>query len=182
MEKFSNVRRFPRLAPEDGIADLTARVIRQIYQHRQSRVELGRDLIQLKAKLKARKGHGSWGTYFTEKFGPLHLSLRCAQNYMNAARKEDSKNENLSFSRPGGGSHAESIRDAQKRAKAEEAHKRKQQKIQLDKDFRAITTELLKLSSWPETNEEISNFLEGLTIKFHLIMSTKETKNETVAA
>jgi hypothetical protein len=182
MDKFPNVRRFPRLAPEDGVAELTARVIRQIYRHRQSRIELGRDLIQLKAKLKARKGHGSWETYFTEKFGPFHLSLRCAQNYMKAARKEDSKNETFRFSKPGGGSHAESIRDAEKRAKAEEAHIRGQQKIQLDKDFRAITTELLKLPLWPRVHKEISDLLNQIATKHGIVPAGKEKRNETVAA
>jgi|HubBroStandDraft_6_1064221.scaffolds.fasta_scaffold1541149_1 hypothetical protein len=173
MERFPNVRRFPRLAPEDTIAELTASVLTQVRRHRQSRIEIGRNLIQLKDKV----GHGNWETYFAKHFGE-HLSLRCAQKYMKSANREDTQKRTRAFLKLGGGSHAESIRDAEKMAEAEEAHKRKEQKILLDRDIRALTTELLKLASWPEAHEEIRCLVMKLEIKYAI----RGKKNEAVAA
>jgi hypothetical protein len=177
------VLRFPRLSDKDKIADLDRIALAGIKRGRKANIEVGRAFIEIKRILKCTVGHGEWERHFSEKFAPRGISLRTAQEWMALARKEDAtlKSAKSAFSKSASDSQAESVCDATTAAKAEEAHRWKEEKRQLDQEFKRLTSEQLRLPTWPTAYLEILNALKQLRVKCN-ISAEKGAGNATIAA
>jgi hypothetical protein len=159
-----NITRFPRPWPdEDKLAALDKDALVWINRGRRANIEAGRRFLEIKRFLRSTRGHGHWKMHFAEKFETRGIKLRTAQEWMAMARKRENAESALSAS--ASDSHAERVRDATEAAKHEEGYRRKEEKRVLDKEFTKLTSELLRLPSWPAARLVVKSTVQQLRTK-----------------
>jgi hypothetical protein len=145
---------------------------------RKIRLELGRTFLRIKATFP----HGRWESFYEEKFGPSHVSLRTVQRWMRMARKADAKNDSMTFFEPATDPGAVKIRNATEQAKAEVDGVQRQEprtvvysvRLRVTSDQADRLGELRKSPKWPQIEAKIINFFDHLFIEYQLITDQSE--------
>lgn len=165
--------RFPRRIYREGkeleLAQWTALAWKQIEKikhvrkmHKKERREMGRICIYLKTNLVS---HGYWEAFYEKVFGRSGVSLDRAQEYM---RKVDPKGtERLRGAVSRGGPQAKQRRDAARKAK-DELRRCQTQKMELDRNFKTLTSGLYRKGDWSLRCGEITNVLRKMFGKYGL--------------
>jgi hypothetical protein len=177
------------------VAELEAKAFDWIARGRAANIELGRIFNQIKYIIE----HGSWETYFSEKFAPRGVALRTAQLYMKMAGEADavSKDANVAFFPPATDPQAQAIKDATEMAQgavaiaggqspeasksnpAKKNKKVRKERVRLDGiyklplfmtgDEKDATDALLDSQDWHYAEMEITALLRQLHIKFGIV-------------
>ena len=202
------IRRYPRLGPEDlaakakaeRLAALDESAFEWIARGRPANLELGRVFNQIKDILE----HGEWEPYFTEKFLPLGVALRTAQDYMKMAREADAitKNANPAHFPPATDQPAQEINDATEEDKAavaeageqspeapaKETKKTRKKRVRLDGIYKLplhmtgeqkdATDALLESEKWPRAERKIMDLLRQLQIKYGFLNDSEREEKD----
>ena len=166
---FRYPRRIYRAGKELELAKWTSlaweqigRIKRVRKMHKKEWLEMGRICIYLKTKLVS---HGYWEHFYEKYFGRSGVSLDRAQEYMRKADPEGTKRLRGAVSR--GGPEAKQRRDAARKAK-DELRQRLTQKMDLDRNFKTLTSGLYRKGDWSLRCAEITNALRTMFAKYGL--------------
>ncbi len=167
-------RRFPRLAEcKAGREREHITLIAALHQrmstfksakrrYKNERLEMGKELIALKDTVR----HGEWEACYEQHYGRRGVSFGTAQRYMKYAYKNGERRL-LRAKAERGGARAKAIREANRLAKLEQG-RRREQKLELDSNFRKLTGELHRQPNWPLHLGELTSALQSLFRKHGL--------------
>jgi hypothetical protein len=198
------VRRYPRLRPEDlateakatRLASLDKEAFHWIERGHKANIRLGRVFNQIKEILK----HGEWEPYFNEKFLPLGVKFRTAQEYMKMAREADAVTENANSAPfpPATDQQAQEINEATEKEKARVAAAREQSPETADKETtttrkkrirlygiyklplhmtgrqKDATDALLQSKKWPRAERKIMDLLQLLQHRYGILTNSEQ--------
>jgi hypothetical protein len=142
------------------------RLARHLYK--QERLKFGRALIALKRTVH----HGLWEDCYQRHYGRSGVPFNRAQRCMRSADKKGVRRLRGAAER--GSPAAKQRRESSRQKKLEEAHRR-ERKSQLDKNFKLLTSELIRKPEWDVYLGELANGLRGMFVKHGI--SYPETVN-----
>jgi hypothetical protein len=148
---------------DDQVAKLDAVIIRGMAQRADAKIQIGRALNEQKRLL----GHGKFKSHVSDVLGSM-ISLRTAERYMTAARREDaeSKVDRLSLLNSASDDGAKDVKGTTETAKAQLKFQLDPTTLQkrsdmyklplaLNSDDRKAVDGLRKSPAWPEAEESI---------------------------